>query len=179
MDIAIIFILGMITGSGLFIVYGMYQLNKLKSAKTKITDEIKKKLEDLEGKRESIKTRLIKAQELTQQQIDLRAATEMPSKNAVHSRYKNGLIGEITKLEEEKIAILRSILDDGYDPEITVLTDDGAKQSMPLSQFVGVVQKKHENNGNTTPPSTPTSEAVKKVGKFVILKGGKDDGTTH
>jgi hypothetical protein len=69
-------------------------LNNLKKA-------IKEKMDNIDSKRESIIARLKQAQAITDQQLSLRASQEEPSKNALHSKYKNGLNGEIKKLEEE------------------------------------------------------------------------------
>lgn len=171
------FILGMTVTTALFFGYGYYQLRKLKKAKARIADEITKRISELDSKRESIRVRLVKAQEITQQQLDLRSQTEMPSKNALHSRYKNDLVGEIKKLEEEKLAVLRSILDDGYDPTIVVLDENGQRTELPLSHFVGHASLKQ--NADNPPSANSNPDSPKRVGRFIIVKGGKDDGTVH
>ena len=169
------FLLGLVCGVGMFMAYGYYQLSKIKKAKSKFAENLKKKLSEFGDKTESVKTRLLKAHDLTQQQLELRAQAEMPSKNALHSRHKNGLVYEIQKLEEEKIAILKSIVDDGFDPTITVLDEAGNRQELPLSSFVNHSQLKQAEE------DSPTTEGdnMKRVGKFVVVKGGKDDGTVH
>lgn len=165
------FILGLIAAASLFIGYGVYTLNKLKKIKTKLTEELKSKLEGQDDKRASIIARLKQAQAITEQQLDIRDATDQPSKNALHSRYKNGLVSDIKKLEEEKIAILKSILEDGFDPTISVRDENGQVKEYPLSHFV--------NNVSTGEKLPEPAAGTKRVGKFVILKGGKDDGTVH
>jgi len=162
------FILGMTTMAALFVGYGYYTLRKLNALKKKIVDQVKGKLDEQDKKRESIIARLKQAQAITEQQLDIRSATDQPSKNALHSRYKNGLIGDIKKLEEEKIAILRSILDDGFDPLINVRDENGEVRELPLSHFV-----------NQAPAPEQDPNAPKRVGKFIVVKGGKDDGTVH
>lgn len=165
MEFLVGFFAGMISAALLFAGYGYYQLTRMKKVKNNVLDEIKKKLTEQDAKRASIIERLKRAQAITEQQLDIRDATDLPSKNALHSRYKNGLISDIKKLEEEKIAILQSILDDGFDPVISVIDDNGHKQELPLSHFVS----------KTTPTLPPTPDSPKRVGNFVILKGGKDD----
>lgn len=167
------FVLGAVVGIFAFIAWSFYQVRKLKDAKDKLLENLKSKLMEQDGKRQSIIERLKKAQAITEQQLDIRAAADQPSKNALHSRYKNGLIGDLKKLEEEKVAILQSILDDGFDPLINAVDENGNKQELPLSHFVSKARTTiDEADGNTpTPP--------KKVGRFVVVKGGKDDGTTH
>jgi ABC-type phosphate transport system auxiliary subunit len=173
MEFLLGFVLGAVVSIGAIAGYGFYQLRKLKQVKAKITEEIKKKIDNLDTKRESIRSRLLKAQEITEQQLDLRSQAEMPSKNALHSRYKNGLVGEIRKLEDEKLAVLRSILDDGYDPTIVALDENGQRTELPLSHFIDRATLKQ---GNSTPAST---DLPKRIGKFTLVKGGKDDGTVH
>ena len=177
MEFLLGYVLGMVSAVLLFIGYGYYTLHKMKKLKNKIVEELKKKLaeatpsgEDIAAKRESIIARLKQAQAITEQQLDIRDATDQPSKNALHSRYKNGLVGDIKKLEEEKLAILKSILDDGFDPTISVRDDNGDVRELPLSHFVN-------NSAATEKPTDPN--APKRVGRFVIHKGGKDDGTAH
>jgi hypothetical protein len=172
MELIIGFFLGIVATITGFMLYAMITVRKLKAAKKNIVDELRKKLDEQDAKRESIIARLKQAQAITEQQLDIRAATDQPSKNALHSRYKNGLISDIKKLEEEKIAILQSILNDGFDPTISVIDETGQKQELPLSHFVSKAAA-------TTPPPTPDPNAPKRVGKFVVVKGGKDDGTVH
>jgi hypothetical protein len=168
MEFLLGFVLGMLVSSVIFVGYGYYTLRKMKKLKDKILDDLKNKLTEQDSKRDSIIARLKQAQAITEQQLDIRAATDEPSKNALHSRYKNGLIGDIKKLEEEKIAILKSILEDGFDPLISVREDSGELKELPLSHFI---------NGSST--NKPDPNGPKRVGKFVVVKGGKDDGTVH
>lgn len=166
------FVLGAMFGISAFIAWSFYQVRKLKDAKDKLLENLKSKLLEQDGKRQSIIDRLKRAQAITEQQLDIRAATDQPSKNALHSRYKNGLIGDIKKLEEEKISILQSILDDGFDPLINAVDENGNKQELPLSHFVSKAK-------TTVGEPEPDPSGPKKVGRFVVVKGGKDDGTTH
>lgn len=179
--VPVAFVLGMLTGGALFIGYGMYMMNKIDKAKLRLVDELKKKVGDAATRTESIKERLIQAAELARAQIDLRAQIEMPSKNALHSRYKNGLVREMNELEQQKISILRSILGDGFDPTITVVNDSGAKEEIPLSVYVANAEQNLGGKVETPsePAQTPDVNEPKRIGKFVIYKGGKDDGTTH
>lgn len=166
------FFAGSITMALMFIGYGYFTMSRLKAARDKILGDLKTKLTQDDEKRASIITRLKQAQAITEQQLDIRDATDQPSKNALHSRYKNGLIGDIKKLEEEKIAILQSILNDGFDPVISVVDENGTRQELPLSHFVGKAAAAHL-------PPTQDPNGPKKAGKFVIVKGGRDDGTAH
>lgn len=166
------FILGVVVVAAIFLAVAAYWVRKLKKIKAKITDEMNKGFAGPNTTYESIIARLKQVQVITDQQLAIQGARDQPSKNALHSRYKNDLIQDIKKLEEEKMAILQSILDDGFDPLMNILDENGQKQELPLSHFV-----------NKAPPSAPLPTAPpsssKRVGKFTLVKGGKDDGTIH
>lgn len=138
-------------------------------------------MSNIESKKESIQSRLLEAQEITRQQLDLRAEAEMPSMNSAHSKYKNSLIYEIQKLEEEKINILESILKDGYDPVVSTINEYGETNQIKLSDFIAKSRLSFEDD--TAQESQPESDSEeqdiykpKKVGKFFLIRGGKDDG---
>jgi ABC-type lipoprotein release transport system permease subunit len=156
------------------IVYGYFMMRKLDLIKKNAIKELKSKLNEQDSKRASIIERLKQAQAITEQQLDIRSATDAPSKNALHSRYKNGLIGEIKKLEEEKIAILSSILSDGFDPGINVRDENGDLKEILLSDFL-----KLQSGSVPQTANDPDSKVPKQVGRFTVVKGGKDDGTVH
>lgn len=177
LNILVGFILGLLTATALFVGFGIYQLRKIKKLKENFEQELDKEIVNLNGKRDSIRERLLKASEIMKRQVELRGHAEMPSANSAHSKYKNGLISEMTELENEKIAILQSILDDGFDPTITLVGPGGTKEEMPLSTFLNNGVKKEAEVKQPEENQTPS---VRKVGKFVVHKGGKDDsGTTQ
>jgi hypothetical protein len=183
---AVIFVWGMLIGVTAFVGYGMYQVRKIKKAKTSLLEEVKKKAVDLEQKYGSVKDRLLKAAQIAQTQMELRSQAEMPSKNSLHSKYKNGLAAEINELEQQKLDVLKSVLAEGFNPMITVIHDGGSKEELPLSDYVlmsqDAVNSIAGNKKEVTPPPPPTSPesvAPKKVGKFFVYSGGKDDGKAH
>lgn len=171
-----VFVFGFLMGGTSVLAYGAYRFNRYKKAKEKLTEKVKEMTKDLESKQESIKERLLKAADITKIQMELRSQQEMPSKNALHSRHKNGLVYEINDLEEQKLSILRSVLGDGFDPMITIINDGGGREEVPLSSYVDRAEKALFEQRGTTPPLPPEK---KNVGKFVIYKGGKDDGKGH
>jgi hypothetical protein len=179
----LMFFLGLLVGAGMFIGYGFYQVKKIKNVKDLLIDEIKKKVTAEDDKRNSIKERLIQAAKIAQVQMELRAQAEMPSKNAAHSKYKNGLVAEINDMEQQKLDILRTVLAEGFDPMITVLHDGGTREEIPLSAYVATAQTTADGGTGkkdaTPPPHPGMDQPPRKVGKFFIYKGGKDDGTTH
>ena len=182
-----VFMLGVLMGCAVFTAYGIYQVNKLKKQKESITDQLQKRITDMKTKEAFIKERLSKAAELAQKQQELHSQAEQPSKNATHSRYKNGLIAEITSLEKQKIDVLQSILTEGFNPIITLTHDNGAREDIPLSEYLAAAQLNMNNltsskNDEPVPQPPPTSagtEPPKQIGKFFVYKGGKPDGTTH
>lgn len=178
------FLLGMVVGTGMFVGYGLYQVDKIKKAKATLIEELKKKVVTEDEKRTSIKERLIQASKIAQAQMELRAQAEMPSKNAVHSKYKNGLVHEINEMEQQKLDILRTVLAEGFDPMITVLHDGGTKEEIPLSAYVATAQSTADGGMGkketaTPPPHPGMDQPPRKAGKFFVYKGGKDDGTSH
>ena len=178
------FAAGMCFGSAMFLVYGWYTVNKMKKTKEVLMDAIRQKAKEMDQKKDSIKDRLIKASELAQAQMAVKAQIEMPSKNALHSRYKNGLVSDIQDMEHQKLDILRTVLAEGFDPIITVINDVGGREEIPLSAYVNsAAQLLNDTSGTKTTPEgdPPVSKApdTKKVGKFILHRGGKDDGTTH
>lgn len=179
-------IFGGMLGFGVFALYGSYQVDQLKKRREDLYRQVKEKAAEMEAKTLSIKERLQKASEIASAQADLRAQAELPSKNATHSRHKNGIISEISNLEQQKIDILKTILAEGYDPAITVVHDGGTKQEVALSEYVAMAQQNVDAAGGTkkTPPPIPpppgdSVDSPKQVGRFFVYKGGKPDGTVH
>jgi hypothetical protein len=166
-------ILGFLVSIGVILYLGKKSLskkleNKLESVK-KATKQI-----------ESVSERMKKVKEITNEQLGMQARATMPQKNGLDGKYKNGLISEIKRLEQEKHEILKSILKDGFDLEITTIDETGVVTSMKLSQFMadqGIVFSKEETiKEKTIKEETIKEVKTKQVGKFTIIKGGK---TSH
>jgi hypothetical protein len=180
MDYALMFLLGLLSGSAMFMGYGVYQFASLKKKRDSLMSQIKTKVKESDEKSTSIKDRLLKAAELAQAQVALKAQIEMPSKNALHSKYKNDLVHEIQDMEQRKLDLLTTILAEGFDPTITVVNETGKKEEIPLSSYVGQASRiLSEYMGNQPPPLPNDPNQPRKAGKFIVYKGGKDDGTTH
>lgn len=182
METAVTFFLGVIVGSTATIIYGLFQVKKAKvqldKAREDFLGELEKETEKLKVNMKSVTDRLNQAQAITNQQLELLGQIDQPSKNALHSRYKNELNAEVRKLEEDKLMILNSILKDGYDPTLTIRTPQGTQEKLKLSAYLannGVLDKIPEENkdSDNKDPNGP-----RKVGKFVVYNGG-NDGTTH
>lgn len=94
------------------------------------------KIKDTLKRANSVQDRFNKVKDITKEQLDLQMQTEMPQKNSLDGKYKNQLSRRIKDLEEEKKTILSSILDDGFDPEITALNSESKMETMKLSTFL-------------------------------------------
>ena len=181
---------------------GLYKLKQISKKELitmdVITTELEKATEILKAKVlekrsiiESVQSRLNEVHEIFAKQHALHAALDMPSKNATHSRYKNGLVGELKELEEKKYNILQSILKDGHDPIIGVVNEDGTKQDMKLSEFVAQYDGAEPSKEGEFPPAASAKvpeekdeideelDKGKKAGKFVVYSGGGKPDTTH
>lgn len=179
------FVVGVISA----LVYGGYLLRKAEKEITKTAPSDPKKAKITDNERTEYakyKPRLDRAAQITQEQAELMAQIDRPSKNALHSKFKNGLVAEAKRLEEEKTELLRSIIADGYDPEVTVQTTEGVRQ-MSLTEYLASLGYDFRNarsaaTNNEAAPKVETENekepTVRKVGNFFVIKGGKPD-TTH
>lgn len=168
-------IIGLVCGFVGILAIGNYLAKEDKAKSKKALDELTNKLkaqteqfrQDNKVYTESVKPRLERASQISILQADLIAAAQQPSKNALHSKHKNGLIGEIKDLEEEKTSILRSILNDGFNPDITATMEDGTRKMMPLKEYMEML-------GMPTELSKEEARAQRKA-KFTVIAGGKED----
>lgn len=118
---------------------------------------------------EKVRGRLDRATDISMQQAEIMAQLQMPSKNSLHSKYKNQLVAEIKSLEEEKCAILKSIITDGYNPNVNVTLESGEHKTMPLKEYM-------EYLGIPTGPTEQELREQRKA-KFTVIQGGKSETT--
>lgn len=136
---------------------------KLKQTK----QELKAKIEV----QDKVKPKLERIAEITEEQLQIKANSEMPSKNASHSRYKNGLISRFKALDEEKTKLLTDIVELGYDPMITTVDELGIEHTIKLSEHLasmGIMVGKGEQK----------PEPKKERPKFHVVRN-EDDGTSN
>ena len=164
MEVAIIlvyYILGFLTGVCGAITFTIYMGKRLMN-----------KRQDKGKKVESIGSRMKKVKDITNAQLEMQGQASGPQKNALHGKSKNEIIEKIKDLESEKNEILKSIIIDGFDPELKVMDNAGVVSAIKLSEYLA-------QTGITIPPKDLTP-STKQIGKFTVYKGGKDDGgTTH
>jgi hypothetical protein len=168
------FLVGVVVGAGLVMTYGFYKLRRLTKMRTNILNELRKQAGEASEKISSYKERLVKVKELTEQQLDMQSQMEAPSKNSLHSKWKNDLGAEIRRIEDEKMGILHSILKDGFDPLLSIINANKQPEQLKLSEYLsrlGVDVDTWEEEELAKP-------GVKKVGKFIVYTGGGND-TVH
>lgn len=160
------FVLGMISGA-----CGVVALTLhigLRSAK-------RRKEEAENPKKLTVDERMKRVKELTQEQLLLAQQADGPQKNGLDGKYKNGINRQIKQLDEEKNNILISLIEDGHDLEITTMDSSGIVSKMKLSEYMAYMGIKMQPKKSVEAPKT------ERIGKFTVVKGGKDDGgnTTH
>lgn len=132
---------------------------------------------------QSVMRRLNEAAELTKQQNELAAASSLPSANALHSRHKNLMAARYKQLEDQKIAVLQSIVRDGFDPMVTVFNAaTNQNEEVLLSHFLNHASgapKAQQTAPGATPPAVVPADSIRKVernGKtFFVIDGGKSN----
>ena len=146
---------------------------------------MKKKLLEDEAKAraqkiESVNERLNQVKELTRKQLTIQSEMESPKFSSLDAKYKMSLIEVIGELEINKNNILQSILDDGFDPSVSVMQNDGTPLPMKLSEFVALTTKAPPVETLPEVPLEYEGPKPRQVGKFTVYSGSKKgDDTTH
>ena len=168
MEALIAFTVGVLVGIGATIAL-VYRLG------AKAISEKKAKLQVAKKQADSLDARMKRVKDITKEQLALAQQADGPQKNGLDGKYKNGLIGQIKKLEEERNDVMRSLLKDGYDPELTTMDESGTVTRMKLSEYMAYM-------GINMEPTKPVKTA-EQIGKFTVIRGGRDDDgggeTTH
>lgn len=165
-SLIVVYVMGLITGAIAMLIVTFHIGSKSLEAK-------KKKLSESSEKKMSINERMKRVKEITNQQLDLAQQADGPQKNALHGKHKNGLIGEMKRLDEEKMTLLKSILADGHDPELTTMDEAGVVSKMKLSEYLAYLGVSMDKTTTPTPTEKPKAT---QIGKFTVIRGGKDDG---
>lgn len=120
----------------------------------------------------SVEERFSRFQTLADQQFQIVEAVLAPSASAAHSKHKSSLIKQIKALEEDKRAILQTILDDGLDVEITLIDEKGEKQKKKISDILA-------NHPYDPQPRTETDPISPKnnVRKLHVVKENDDESS--
>ncbi len=152
------FFLGIVAGAAVTTLAGLiYGTSLAKQEDVKVKEAMKNV--ELLG---SVKYRFTKVNEITEAQLNLINQAERPSASASHSKHKNDIVGQIKALEEEKIEIFRSILKDGVDPKLSIMTD-GKMQSIRMSEAVAMHDGTQTYPVSNTEPSKPHKNGLRLV----------------
>lgn len=168
------FVLGLIVGAA-FITMLSFLLSPSIAAPTAAQQsKINKAFKEIEliG---SIKYRIEKVNELTKIQLGLLSQMDRPNASAAHSRYKNDIARQMKQIEEEKMSVFRSIIKDGFDPNLSIQID-GKPQSLKMSEVVSMYDGNQPNSSpqKKTDPISPSREE-KRLRLVVSDKGNHDE----
>ena len=155
------YVVAFLQGFGLATAIAIIFIKKISDKKKKNFKEFAKELNKVKvaiEKMSSVQDRLSKVQEITKDQLDMQLDIDRPQMNSLDGKYKNSLSRKVKAMEEEKRDILQSILDDGFDPEITALNSDSISEKMKLSEFMS---KNFESVKTDKPNSKPSLRLVK------------------
>lgn len=123
--------------------------------------------------KQTVEQKMARVKVVTERQLEL-----LQLEAALRSKGQDdiNLQQQIIALEDEKFSLLESILADGSDPELTAVNTKGELQKMKLSEYLA-----HDMHANKPSPPKKVESKSQRLGKFTIIKGGKDDSgnTSH
>lgn len=159
------FLAGFLACVATLLIWGLFRVRKLdkkiKELREKFVPTLRKSVDP------TVKTRLDRAFDITEQQLGIMGALDMPQSSASHGKYKNDLISQLKSLEKEKLDILKSILNDGYNPSLVVLNaSTNEKEKITLKDFVA---RYDDVEDDTPPPPPPPAKPT-----FKVISGNKD-----
>ena len=177
LELTLSFAIGFICGAAALMALSFFLVKGDKKKVKKVTEPAVADSSDYEKARE----RLLAAAEIGARQLELLALAQEPSKNALHSKYKNEIIQEVRQVEEDKRTLLRSIIKDGLNPKVSVTGPNGEKVATKLSDYMNENGIPVEEPVANTPVGDLPEDAMRptKGGKFFVIDGGKGKGTTH
>lgn len=159
MELAIVSLIFFVTGMFLGFTLTVYSLSSiLKKTSIDKQDTLLKKTAEEHEMIGSIKYRFKQIANIQEEQLSIISKIEGPSKGAAYSRGRNNISKYVEELEKTKIDIFRSILEDGFDPIVTIYDYDGNQRSIKMSEAVSIADKELEN---TKPTKKPTNNIKK------------------
>ena len=159
----------------------------LRNAEKKIKDELKDKPKSpsptelankIFSKGEligSVKYRFKMIDDKTSEQQNLLNGLKGPSAGAAVSRHRNSVISRIKELEEEKSELMRSILDDGIDPEVTILTPSGDTEKVKMSEALSM-REAAKPASSFQPKNKTDPNLIRMKRRFRVVKNEDTDG---
>lgn len=122
---------------------------------------------------ESVLSRLKEVRDITERQLDLQSKTDRPQKNALDGKYKNSLMAEIKELEEQKFTLLKSIIDDGFDPTVKTIGLTGELEDVKLSTLLEYRKQAKEEEDRPKAGKQPKKKKDRKG--LSVIAGGKEE----
>lgn len=169
MDLLAFFVLGLISGAAIAMMIVIHLGKKYFDQKKALGGDTPTKT--------SISDRMKKVKEISAKQLDLTSRIDRPQKNSLDGKYKNLMIGQLKALEEEKNDLLRSIIAEGHDPELTTVNESGVVEKMKLSEYMaymGITMAPSKTLEQ--PKASKPKQNIERLGKFTVIRGGKDGG---
>jgi hypothetical protein len=117
----------------------------------------------------AIKLKIERINEISKIQLDYIGALDRPNASASHARHKNNLVSQVKSLEEEKITLFKSILEDGMDPLLTVVID-GVTKNLRASELLPILESGHVPPAETLESKTDSNSSVSTKSKLYVVK---------
>lgn len=128
----------------------------------------------------AVKLQLERINEISKIQLGYASALDRPNASAAHARHKNGVVSQMKELDEEKIAIFKSILSSGVDPMLSI-SIDGEIKSLRASELLPYLEGKGSLPADPAPQTkTDSNSTVSAKFKLHVVKSTteKDNGSS-
>lgn len=170
-DYIFFFAWGFVIGGLLTLVF-QYFVNRNKFILTKKeVDEFGFKMQKMGRALQNVKL----VEELSNQQAKLIVQLSIPSKNASHARHRSNILEEVKELEQAKIKIFKSIVDDGVDPLVKVYDNDSPDKTKKITMSEAILR--HEANQKNIKESTRTDSNPPRGNHLRLVKGEQSNDT--
>lgn len=123
----------------------------------------------------SISHKIQVSEELSKEQARLITQLSLPSKNSSHDSYKREILEEVKEIEKTKMAIFKTIVEDGFDPMVKVYDGNSPNQTKEITMSEAVLR--YEANQKTTKESTQTDSNPQRGNHLRLVKGEQSNDT--
>jgi hypothetical protein len=129
----------------------------------------------------SVNYRFKQIKKLTEKQFDIAKMIEGPSRGPSFSKYRRQAQKDIQELEDQKLEIFRSMVDDNVDPLISTLDLQGNERKLRVSEMLAEQEAKSTTKPNTDPNNHRVAHLslVKEQDDGKDSSGKQDDPTLH
>lgn len=128
--------------------------NRRATGTSHIADDLAKMPTD---KRERIMNIIKEVAQVSEMQAGYMGTLAQPSKNALHSKFKNDIIRQVKDLEGRKVALFKEILKEGYDPELPNTLPDGTQNRIKMSQAIAEYEAREGTSVKPMPTPKPAT----------------------